>query len=68
METQIALLPVLQEKEFERVGSNHPISVDVRLIAATKRDLPAGVAASTPSGRSGTTTSSLEVVPGGRAA
>src|SRR5262249_42920301 len=47
METQIALLRVLQEKEFERVGSNHPISTDVRLIAATNRDLSAAMAAGT---------------------
>lgn len=38
-ETQIALLRVLQERELERVGSSHPISVDVRVLAATNRNL-----------------------------
>jgi len=41
MSTQIKLLRVLQEKEFERVGGNKTISVDVRVIAATNRDLKA---------------------------
>ena len=38
-ETQIALLRVLQEREFERVGGGQTISADVRVIAATNRDL-----------------------------
>ena len=44
-ETQVALLRVLQEKEFERMGGNRPIRTDVRVIAATNRDLPSAVAA-----------------------
>src|SRR5262249_22724084 len=46
-ETQIALLRVLQEREFERIGSNQPIAVDVRVLATTNRDLHAAVAAGT---------------------
>src|SRR5467141_3091003 len=43
-EIQIALLRVLQEREIERVGSNKPISIDVRVLAATHHDLEALVA------------------------
>ena len=43
-EVQVTLLRVLQEREIERVGGNNPIAVDVRVIAATHRDLNALVA------------------------
>jgi PAS domain S-box-containing protein len=46
-ETQIALLRVLQERQFERVGGNRTIPTDVRVIAATNRDLTAAIAAGT---------------------
>ena len=43
-ETQVALLRVLQEREFERVGGSQTVSVDVRVLAATNSDLSAAVA------------------------
>ena len=46
-ETQIALLRVVQERQFERVGGNRIIPTDVRVIAATNRDLTAAIAAGT---------------------
>ena len=46
-ETQITLLRVLQERQFERVGGNRILPADVRVIAATNRDLTAAIAAGT---------------------
>ena len=45
IETQISLLRVLQEREFERIGGSRRIRADVRVIAATNRDLQAAVRA-----------------------
>jgi len=46
-ETQVALLRVLQEREFERVGGSQTVSVDVRVLSATNEDLGAAVAEGT---------------------
>jgi len=46
-ETQIALLRVLQERQFERVGGNRILPTDVRVITATNRDLTEAIAAGT---------------------
>jgi PAS domain S-box-containing protein len=46
-ETQVTLLRVLQERQFERVGGNRILTTDVRVIAATNRDLSAAIAAGT---------------------
>ena len=47
METQVALLRVLQEREIQRVGGTQPIHVNVRILAATNRDLQKAIAAGT---------------------
>ena len=46
-ETQVALLRVLQEREFERIGGGQPIRADVRVITATNRDLESEIAKGT---------------------
>lgn len=46
-ETQVALLRVLQEREFERLGGNESISANARVIAATNRNLQAAIGAGT---------------------
>jgi formate hydrogenlyase transcriptional activator len=46
-ETQVSLLRVLQEQQVERLGDSRPISVDVRVLAATNRDLPRAIEAGT---------------------
>jgi PAS domain S-box-containing protein len=43
MDVQVKLLRVLQEREFERIGGNQTIKVDVRVVAATNRDLPKAI-------------------------
>ncbi|MBM61677.1 MAG: sigma-54-dependent Fis family transcriptional regulator [Acidobacteria bacterium] len=45
--TQVKLLRVLQEREFERLGGTEPVKVDVRLIAATNADVEKAIAAGT---------------------
>jgi transcriptional regulator with GAF, ATPase, and Fis domain len=47
LETQLALLRVLQEREFERVGGTTTVKTDARVVAATNRDLEAAVRAGT---------------------
>ena len=53
--TQTKLLRILQEREFERIGSNVPIKIDIRVIAATNRNLAEEVDKSASSARTSTT-------------
>jgi transcriptional regulator with GAF, ATPase, and Fis domain len=46
-DTQVKLLRVLEERQFERLGSPHAIRIDTRIIAATHRNLEQGIAAGT---------------------
>ncbi len=47
LKTQAKILRILQEQQFERVGGTEPIKVDVRVVAATNKDLAAAIAAET---------------------
>jgi transcriptional regulator with GAF, ATPase, and Fis domain len=47
LETQVALLRVLQERKFERIGGHQQVTIDVRVMAATNRDLYAAITAGT---------------------
>ena len=62
-ETQIALLRVLQEREFERIGATGSIRTNVRVIAATNRDLEAAITAGKMCIRDRSTTGPTSMTP-----